>query len=188
MTYSWRKKEDLDDDMVAIRTNVYDNTTQGKIGKKNDSITLTNATPGWYEVAVTSMVNRDSKTIDSLVARVTKAPVAPELEFPYDDANDNVDMLDADKFPDRKVTITIEDKGYDTPLALHTDGLIYEWRVEQVAIAEGTKGFSGLGTKTLTIDGSQFNNQYMNIDCLVSNKLNNAVSEESRSGIYMVSF
>ena len=188
MTYSWRKKENPDDDMVAIQTNVYDNTTQGDIGKKNDSITLTNATPGWYEVAVTSMVNRDSKTIDSLVARVTKAPVAPELEFPYDDSNDNVDMLDADKYPDRKVTITIEDKGYDAPLALHTDGLIYEWRVEQVAIAEGTEGFSGLGTKTLTIDGSKFNNQYMNIDCLVSNKLNNAVSEESRSGIYMVSF
>ena len=190
MTYSWRKKETEDADMEAIVTNVYDNSTQGNIGKKTDAIVIENATPGWYEVAVTSMVNRDSKTIDSAITRVTNKPVAPELVFPYDDKGDNVDMVDANdvEFTNRQVVLTIEDKGYNAPIALHSDGLIYEWRIEQVAIEEGTEGFSGLGTKSLTIDGTKFSKQYMNIDCLVSNMLNGAISDESRSGIFMVSF
>ena len=194
MTYRWEKNAlaDAEDGMEEFKTHEFDNNTQGDIGKKVDDLADMEAAPGWYRVLVTSMLNRDEKTSVSNVARVTNLPVAPVLEFPFDEEKDNINIVDADSadFVDRqvKLTITVDPDCYPAPTLLHTDELIYEWRVEQMPIEADEIGFSGLGTPILTIDGTKFHNEYKNIDCLVSNKLNGKVSEASRSGIFLVNF
>jgi hypothetical protein len=189
MTYLWKKntQNDSEEGMVEVETNIYDNDDDGNVGKKTDTLALANATPGWYKVYVTSMLNRDTISIESNVARVTKAPVAPTLKFAYDPAADNVDLVDANAFPNRLVELKIESNAYPNPVKLHTDKLIYEWYDEDVLITKDTPGFTLVDNKLL-IDGKLFSNQKMLIECHVSNELNGAVSGESRSGIFMVSF
>lgn len=189
MTYLWKKntQNDSEEGMVEVETNIYDNDDDGNVGKKTDTLALANATPGWYKVYVTSMLNRDTISIESNVARVTKAPVAPTLKFAYDPAADNVDLVDANDFPNRLVELKIESNAYPNPVKLHTDKLIYEWYDEDVLITKDTPGFTLVDNKLL-IDGKLFSNQKMLIECHVSNELNGAVSGESRSGIFMVSF
>lgn len=194
MTYRWEKNPlaAAEEGMEEFKTHEFDNDDQGNIGKKTDDLVDMTAAPGWYRVLVTSMLNRDEKTEVSNIARVTNLPVAPVLEFPFSEGDDNIDIVSADSadFVDRQVKLTIEvdPDCYPAPTALHTDELIYEWRLEQMPIEEDEIGFSGLGTPILTIDGSKFQKQYMNIDCLVSNKLNGKISDPSRSGIFLVNF
>lgn len=197
MTYVWERNVANDSEegtWEVVKTNVYDNSTEGKIGKADDVLELEaeNMAPGWYRVITTSMLNRDKKSEPSNIARVTNLPVAPQLTFPFSDAADNIDMVDADsaEFQNRQVVLNVAtvEGCYPAPIELNSDELIYEWRVEQTPIEEGADGFSGLGTATLTIDGTKFKSEYMNIDCLVSNKLNGRISGASRSGIFMVSF
>ena len=197
MTYRWMRNVESDKEegtWEEVKANVYNNTTEGKIGKADDALELAaeNMLPGWYRVITTSMLNRDEKSEPSNIARVTNLPVAPQLTFPFNEEDDNIDIINADsaEINNRQVVLTIAtvEDSYPAPIELHTDELIYEWRIEQVPIEEGAEGFSGLGTAVLTIDGTKFKNQYMNIDCLVSNKLNGKLSDASRSGIFLVSF
>lgn len=197
MTYRWLRNVESDSEEGTwdeVKVNVYDNTTEGKIGKADDVLELDaeDMIPGWYKVITTSMLNRDSESTPSNVARVTNLPVAPTLTFPFDEDKNNIDIVDADsaEINDRQVVLTVAtvEGCYPAPMELNSDELIYEWRIEQTPIEEGADGFSGLGTATLTIDGTKFQNQYMNIDCLVSNKLNGRISDASRSGIFLVNF
>lgn len=197
MTYRWEKNDATADANAEgweeFKTHEFDNEDQGLIGKKTDDLTDMTAVPGWYRVRVTSMLNRDSETVVSNVARVTELPVPPILKFPHNEETDNVDVVDADsvEFTDRQVKLVIETDpaSYSTPTALYSDELIYEWLVDHEPIEEDDDRFSGVGTATLTIDGTKVQNQYMNIHCLVSNKLNGRVSTEaSRSGVFLVNF
>lgn len=189
MTYKWLKNTNSDavEDMEEIVTHYYDNDSDGHVGETKDALELTSAEPGWYKVIVTSMLNRDDISLESNVARVTKAPVAPTLKFPYDPDSDNVDLVDADDFVNRQVVLTIENEAYPSPVELHSDRLIYEWYDEDALITSSTPGFT-INENTLTIDGTLFQKQKMLIECHVSNELNGAISAESRSGIFMVSF
>lgn len=191
MSYKWMKNtaSAADEGMQEIETHNYDNESAGHVGETLDGLEIaTNAEPGWYKVIVTSMLNRDTDSIESNVARVTKAPVAPTLKFPYDPDTDKVDLVDADDFTDRKVELKIEHNAYPTPIELHSDKLIYEWYNEDALITKDTPGFT-MSENKLIIDGSLFTKQKMVIECYVSNELNGAVSaESSRSGIFMVSF
>lgn len=189
MTYKWLKNTNSDavEDMEEIVTHYYDNDSDGHVGETKDALELTSAEPGWYKVIVTSMLNRDDISLESNVARVTKAPVAPTLKFPYDPDSDNVDLVDADDFVNRQVVLTIENEAYPSPVELHSDRLIYEWYDEDALITSSTPGFT-INENTLTIDGNRFQKQKMLIECHVSNELNGAISAESRSGIFMVSF
>lgn len=191
MSYKWMKNtaSAADEGMQEIETHNYDNESEGHVGETVDGLEIAaNAEPGWYKVIVTSMLNRDTDSIESNVARVTKAPVAPTLKFPYDPDTDKVDLVDADDFTDRKVELKIEHNAYPTPIELHSDKLIYEWYNEDALITKDTPGFT-MSENKLIIDGSLFTKQKMVIECYVSNELNGAVSaESSRSGIFMVSF
>lgn len=189
MTYLWKKNtaNDGEDGMEDVASHVYTNNSDGHVGETVDTLTLANADPGWYKVYVTSMLNRDSISIESNVARVTKAPVKPTLKFPYDPDSDNVDLVDADDFDNRQVELKIEAEAYPNPVALHSDKLIYEWYDEDALITDSTPGFTRVDNKLL-IDGTLFTKQKMLIECHVSNELNGAVSDESRSGVFMVSF
>lgn len=191
MSYKWMKNtaSAADEGMQEIVTHSYDNESEGHVGETVDGLEIaSNAEPGWYKVIVTSMLNRDTDSIESNVARVTKAPVAPTLKFPYNPDTDNVDLVDADDFIDRQVELKIEHNAYPTPIELHSDKLIYEWYNEDVLITKDTPGFT-MSDNKLIIDGSLFSKQKMVIECYVSNELNGAISEESsRSGIFMISF
>lgn len=191
MSYKWMKNtaSAADEGMQEIETHNYDNESEGHVGETLDGLEVAaNAEPGWYKVIVTSMLNRDTDSIESNVARVTKAPIAPTLKFPYDPDTDKVDLVDADDFIDRQVELKIEHEAYPTPIELHSDKLIYEWYNEDALITKDTLGFT-MSENKLIIDGSLFTKQKMVIECYVSNELNGAVSaESSRSGIFMVSF
>lgn len=191
MSYKWMKNTTsaTAEGMQEIETHSYDNESDGHVGETVDGLEIaSNAEPGWYKVIVTSMLNRDTESVESNVARVTKAPVAPTLKFPYDPDTDKVDLIDANDFLDRQVELKIEHEAYPTPIELHSDKLIYEWYNEDALITKDTPGFT-MSENKLIIDGSLFTKQKMVIECYVSNELNGAVSaESSRSGIFMVSF
>ena len=191
MTYTWQKcvTGPDEDKMESVEVHTYDNEDDGHVGETKDALALENATPGWYRVIVDSMLNRDHKAITSNIARVTNAPVAPTLDFPFSADDDNVDVVDAKDFTNRQVELEITHKPFTTtePIELHSDGLIYEWYEEDALITENTPGFS-FDKNKLIINGNAFQKQKKLIECHVSNRLNGAVSAASRSGIFMVSF
>jgi hypothetical protein len=191
MTYLWKKNPDNanEDGMVDVEAaHIYDNDSKGHIGETADTLELANATPGWYKVYVTSMLNRDNISIESNVARVTNKAVAPTLK--YDESAATAIQLSADKFPNRLVEIAIEHEPYATPIELHSDRLIYEWYDEDTLLTEDTPGISFSENKLL-IDGNAIGkDNVMIIHCYVTNELNGDLSksEDAHSGNYVVSF
>lgn len=189
MTYLWKKNinDDKEEDMVEVASHTYDNSTEGKIGKVTDDLTLETAEPGWYQVYVTSMLNRDIISEKSNIARVTRAPEAPVLKYPA--SSEYSKQLEAQAFPNRLVEIVMEHEAFDEPVALHSDRLIYEWYDEDKLLTKDTPGVSFDGNKLL-IDGSNIHGDVMFIHCYVTNELNGAYSarEDAHSGNFVVSF
>jgi hypothetical protein len=155
------------------------------------SVTIANAKPGWYEVGVTSMLNRDTISIDSNLCRVTNEPVAPKLVF-ADDPSSKVDtqVHYANEYTDGKITLEVAlAEEYPAPIALYSDGLVYEWKENGVLItAETYPHISGQGTAKLVLDATQMSGApTMSIQCTVSNRLGSH-SASSLSGTYIVNF
>ena len=183
MTYTWKMKNTPTGDWIVLQEPaVYANQDS----KTTDSIALTDAQPGWYQVTVSSMLNRDTISIDSYEARVTKAPVAPTLKFAYDENDETVDLIDA---TNKTVTIEVENVDYPAPTSLYTDELIYEWvDTNSTTPITSRDGVTTDGNK-LIIDGTKFDSSVSFIlTCYVSNKLNGAISGTSQTGMYVVTF
>lgn len=180
MTYDWRRC-----------TSSAEGTMETIAGVANaPKVTIANAVPGWYEVGVTSMLNRDVKTEDSTICRITNDPVAPDLEFPYeaDPTKDNSREFYASAFTNKVVTISADlATPYAEPNELYTDELVYEWYengnlINSTAYPE----ISGQGTSTLVIDGKMKPaGSSLVIKCSVTNKLGSK-SATSETGTYLV--
>lgn len=180
MSYTWKMKTTPDGELTVLdgMPKVYANLDTSN----TDSISLDNAAPGWYQVTATSMLNRDTISIDSDFARVTKDPVAPTLPFYYDPDHDNVDIIDATSGP---VTIEVEHESYSLPIELHSDKLIYNWVSDGGPITNETEGFV-IEDNKITIDPSKFEETRIALTCEVSNELNGKVSSPSKTGLYIV--
>ena len=153
-------------------------------------VTIENAQPGWYQVDVTSMLNRDTISIPSKICRVVNDPVAPDLEFPYDPdtTKDNSREFYASAFTDKLVTISADLKTpYAEPVELYSDELVYNWYENgNLITAEAYPEITGQGTSTLVIDGKKrTGGSALVIKCVVTNNLG-AKSAESETGTYLV--
>lgn len=181
VSYDWRLCETAEDGVPMTIDGV----------ANAPKVTIANAKPGWYEVGVTSMLNRDTISKDSCHCRVTKEPVAPKLAFP-DDPSSNKDYLvyNSSDYADKKITLEAElSEAYPAPLALHCDDLVYEWKENGVLISAATHPtISGQGTATLVIDAKDMDKApSMSIQCTVTNRLNGHTAS-STTGTYIVNF
>lgn len=188
VTYDWRYSnvgpEAIEDTLELHET--YDATT--------DTLTMVDAQPGWYKVDVTTMVNRDEKTIHSKIQRLTKIPQPPVLKYPYRDANDKLNIVavegrDEAGKPLTALTLKCEYDAFTKP-ALESDAIKFEWLDDGVEIQEGFEhigAYSGYNSDTLTINCSKLP-ENVAIRCRVTNILNNMESEPVETGTFSVLF
>lgn len=195
MTYDWRRNpnEAADgDDMETIKIDGDDAIHTGKNPARNieDSLVLTgdDAVPGWYQVGVTSMLNRDDISINSTICKVTDFPEPPVLKFPFiedpDGTNGGTKVINA---VGKTVTLVIEHEPFTDPTPLYTEGLIYQWFDDNTTLIEDGGAFSGATTGSLVIDGTQFaDDTALTLSCRVFNTLNGEQSEGADSGYFFV--
>lgn len=185
VTYNWKysgTSESAADITETLEEHVtYDATT--------DTLDMTNAKPGWYKVDVTTMVNRDVKTIGSKVQRLTKRPEAPKLKYNYYDEKGEpaikaIECRDANGKPLKNVEVKCEIDEFKSPSLLYSDFVKYQWLDDGVVIDENfehVKAYSDYDKATLKVDCSQLP-ENVTLRCRVINILNNEESEAVESG------
>jgi hypothetical protein len=161
---------------------------------KSSTLTLTNAQPGWYQVAVTSMVNRDEKVITSKVQRLTKMPEPPVLNYPYRDANGTLNIVavegrDEKGNPKEKLELVCDFQEFVDP-DFTTDALKFEWLDDGVLIDENfihAEAYDGYTTSKLIVNCKKLP-ENVAIRCRVTNILNGEESEPVETGTFSVLF
>ena len=185
-TYTWSRKSKNKDAEVADEV-------------INGESTLEVTQPGWYEVEVKSVLNREVKTLDSRVCKVTAPAAAPAREPEEEGAEMPMfvmkygDLTGASQetgstipqflgLKDHEFTLNVEvEKHYPSEEVneeLYTEGLTYEWYVhvmdemEKVLLTENYPSVvGGLGTGNLTIRILEDDIKYT-YTCVVVNHLN----------------
>ena len=185
VTYDW-KYSGTDSNANNIIDTIETNATYDK---KSDTLNMTNAKPGWYKVDVTTMLNRDVKTIHSTVQRLTKRPEPPVLKYPYYDSQNKpaitaVEARGSDGKPLKNVEVKCEIDAFKSPSLLYSDSVKYQWLDDGVVIDENFEhvgAYSGYDTAILKVDCSKLP-ENVTLRCRVINVLNNEESAPVESG------
>ena len=204
MQYVWTKKDTPESEPAIVR-NITTFSKEGEViatPPTEDTLSLEGATPGWYQVTATSMLNRDTISKASNVIKVTKKPEAPVLTFTPNTEDGNKIYYyhsklvegkevaeDSGIFTETGVVLTIDHEPFKTPTELYSEELIYVWQDGDTTdpITNETEGIT-IDKNTLTINAVTFDGQIINLVCKVVNKLNDYQSEEALSGTYTINF
>ena len=188
VTYDWRRSTT---DKNSVVDSVFLDETYDA---KTSTLTMTNAQPGWYQVGVTTMVNRDEKVIHSKVQRLTKMPEPPVLNYPYRDANGTLNIVavegrDEKGNPKEKLELVCEYQAFVNP-DLTTDALKFEWLDDGVVIDKDfvhVDAYKGYNTNKLEINCKKLP-ENVAIRCRVTNILNGEESQPVETGTFSVLF
>lgn len=151
--------------------------------------------PGWYRVIVTSQVNRDTNSITSTECKVTRDPVAPELDHKENDTAKTQDIE-----INETANFTLEIKNFLTAIEenklLETEKITYQWFDNSDVALEGS-GFVGeLSKDNIQVDENGNKKLVINVAftltekpaayyCVVTNELNGKTAA-SRSGYFTI--
>ena len=202
-TYTWYRY----DDKINIDENgewvVDDDAIPEKVATQVDSpaATYDATTPGWYYVNINSLLNRDSKNINSAITRVVNSPAKPEIAsleyvpwnnkqalqdnpqwtliYKKDAAED--DVIDTDGYGAAVIGDIISLRASLVPLnseldsKLLTDGITYEWYVIRPEATNATLITADMiGENSFIHESTQLNTNVLNVRCLESTPEENA--------------
>lgn len=202
MQYYWTRR---DDSKTSTPTEVQNSVTFNKTASGaekppvSNTLTLEDALPGWYQVIVTSMLNRDSISIESDTIRVTKDPEPPVLTFKEGEDELSIDFKNKTvERPDEvdvvidesTVKINVKHEDFTTPTELYSDELIYCWYdnndIDITSDDYEYKDFIIVDKGTVTIDAVSLDRKAIFLHCEVINSLNGKNSSVVKSGTYLV--
>ena len=171
LSYSWNKGTDsniIDEEVETNTTGIY-----------------TVASPGWYQVTAAASLNRESKSAESKICKVTFEPVIPAASYGEISKNKFNENWNGPMYDDEIATLDLEIasvvpeayNGYSSEL--FSEQLTYTWTVQ---VDENPSRFltnddvgtiieSGLGTPTLVVKNPAGLNRYT-FKCIISNTLN----------------
>jgi hypothetical protein len=188
MNYSWYKNIQTSNKDLEGWENVSTLSSDGSVIEVSE--------PGWYYVDVSAILNRESKSDQSRVCKVTKMPELPTIETKeIVDDTDGLIKIDTQEGEEVDLVVTAKYNTGNAAKELYSDETSFEWRVKTqesskfVPVEINENGPAIRVNKitdednnivsTLTVKG--ISNTSMVYACFVTNTLNgkSVVSEEA---------